>query len=108
MSGKMGIMPKIYRPNAPLPSDVSAAARVFGSDVLVALIRHYRMHPGLQKEAAEALDLPAQIVSANTRVLIGAGVICGDPEPWGSRPGRWVVDERRLQELHDALQAFLN
>lgn len=85
---------------------VTIAARVFGSELLVSLIRYYRMHPGLQKEAAAALDIPAQAVSTNTRVLVDAGVVVGDPPPWGVRPGRWIVDEERVRNLAAVLVAF--
>lgn len=78
---------------------VQIATRVFGSELLVALIRHYRAHPGLQKEAAAALGVPAQAISTNTRVLVDAGVVVGDPAPWGGRAGRWIVDEGRTFEL---------
>lgn len=85
---------------------VAIAARVFGSELLVALIRHYRAHPGLQKEAAAALDVPAQVISTNTRVLVDAGVVVGDPAPWGVRPGRWIVDEERVRNLVAVLFAY--
>lgn len=78
---------------------VGVAIRVYGSELLVALIRHYREHPGLQKEAAAALGVPTQVISTNTRILIDAGVVVGDPPPWGSRPGRWIVNEPRALEL---------
>ncbi|GAB3930683.1 hypothetical protein GCM10011575_47360 [Microlunatus endophyticus] len=78
---------------------VQIATRVFGSELLVALIRHYRANPGLQKEAAAALGVPVQAVSTNTRILVEAGVVVGDPAPRGGRPGRWIVNEDRTLEL---------
>lgn len=85
---------------------VALATRVYGSEVLVALIRYYRKHPGLQKDAAEALGLPAQVVSSNTRILVAAGIVVGDPPPAGQRPGKWVIDEARALELADALVTY--
>lgn len=85
---------------------VQIATRVFGSELLVALIRHYRTKPGLQKEAAAALGVPVQAVSTNTRILVEAGVVIGDPAPRGGRPGRWIVDEARILELARELISY--
>jgi hypothetical protein len=82
---------------------VAIATRVFGSEVLVALMRHYRKTPGSQTEASEALDLPTQLVSTNTRILMDAGVVYADPPGRGRRAGRYKVDEKRARELADAL-----
>ncbi|WP_215817132.1 hypothetical protein [Pimelobacter sp. 30-1] len=86
---------------------VAIATRVFGSEVLVALIRHYRESPGPQIEAAQALNLPPQLISANTRILINFGVVIGDPPGRGRRAGRYVVDEERVQLLLAELAAYV-
>ena len=106
LGGQNVRVPVVIRPDPPPPMSVAIATRVFGSEVLVALIRHYRHHPGLQKDAAEALGLPPQVVSSNTRILVEAGVVIGDPEPRGARPGRWVVNEARARELAVALVSY--
>jgi len=85
---------------------VTIATKVFGSEVLVALIRHYRKTPGSQREACEALDLPNQLVSTSTRLLLDAGVVTADPPARGRRPGRYVVDEQRVAQLLEALADY--
>lgn len=99
-------MPVVVRPDPAPPVSVQIATRVFGSELLVALIRHYRANPGLQKQAAAALGVPVQAVSTNTRILVEAGVVVGDPAPRGGRPGRWIVNEVRTLELVRELLNF--
>ncbi|MDN5898569.1 MAG: hypothetical protein L0H74_00700 [Brachybacterium sp.] len=85
---------------------VAVAARVFGSEILLALIRYYRASPGTtQQSAAEALSLSQQLVSSNTRILTDAELVVGAAR--GRRGGRYHVDEARLQELLKALEAYL-
>lgn len=86
---------------------VAIAARVFGSEILLALIRYYRTSPGTQRSAAEALDIPHQLVSKNTRILTDAAVVVVEGPARGRRGGQYSVDEQRLQELVDALQAYV-
>lgn len=86
---------------------VAIATQVFGTEVLVALIKHYRTTPGSQAEAARALNLPNHVVSSNTRALVQAGVVVGNPPGRGRRPGRYIVDEQRLRDLLLALQDYL-
>jgi DNA-binding Lrp family transcriptional regulator len=86
---------------------VAIATKVFGSEVLVALIRHYRLHAGSQAEAAKALNLPTQVVSDRTRTLESAGVVVANPKRSGGRPGRYIVDEQRVRELLAALSEFV-
>ena len=86
---------------------VAIATKVLGSEVLVALIRHYRDHPGPQSAAVDALDLPNQLVSAQTRILMQAGVVVADPPSRGRRAGRYVVDEERLAFLIRELREYL-
>jgi predicted transcriptional regulator len=85
---------------------VSVAMRVYGSEILVALIRHYRQHAGGQHGAASALGLPQQLVSTNTRVLIDTGVLIAQSVGTDRRRRNYSVDEARLAELLDALQAY--
>ncbi|MBU2698846.1 MULTISPECIES: hypothetical protein [Pimelobacter] len=86
---------------------VEVALRVLGSQALAALIRHYRLNPGSQVDAVRALGLTAPIVSANTRILIDAGVVVGRPESRGRRAGIYAVDEERLNFLVDELKKFV-
>lgn len=82
---------------------VTIATKVFGSEVLVALIQHYRKTPGSQQDASKALDVPNQLVSTGTRLLLDAGVVIADPPSRGPIPGRYLVDEQRVAELLEAL-----
>lgn len=85
---------------------VAIAVRVFGSETLVALIRHYWTSPGSQQDAATTLDIPNQLVSTNTRLLLDAGVVIADPPARGRRPGRYVVDQDRVHHLLEALRRY--
>ena len=86
---------------------VAIATRVFRSEVLVGLMWYFANHPAATKpEATAALDLPRQVVAANVRILIEAGVLTVDVEPRGTRPGRYTTDTQRVRELADALAAY--
>lgn len=99
-------VPIILQPDPPPPAIVSIATAVIGTEARIALIRHFQQQPGPQRAAVEALTMPKQTASNNTRLLIEAGVIYGDPAPAGRRTGQWVVDTTRLRELLNALQDY--
>lgn len=99
-------VPRILRPDPPPPLSAAIATRVFGSEVLIGLIRHYRANGGSQIEAAAALDLPQNVVSRNTTILIKAGVVVANPPASGRRAGRYIVDELRVRELAAALVSY--
>lgn len=86
--------------------NVAIATKVFGSEVLVALIRHYRMTPSTQTQAAVTLDLTTQLVSTNTRVLLHAGVVYREGPGRGPLAGEYRVDDDRVKLLVDALSAY--
>lgn len=100
-------VPLVVRPDPPLPMSVAIASRVFGSEILLALIRYYRTSPGTQRAAAKELDLPHQLVSKNTRILTDAAVVVVDGPARGRHGGQYSVDEQRLQELVAALAAYV-
>lgn len=91
-------VPRVIAVAVDTPMTVHLATEVFGSDLRVHLIRHYRAHPGPQKAAAEALGVSTNAVSANTKVLIDAGVVVVEP---GSDRRFQIcrVDVERLNEL---------
>lgn len=85
---------------------VVVATRVFGSEHLVALIRHYGEHPGIQKDAAAALGLPQQLVSKSTRLLVDEGVLVETPITDDGRARAFSVDVARVEQLLGALRAY--
>lgn len=86
---------------------VAIAAKVFGSEVTVGLIRHYRLHAGSQTDAAHALDLPTQVISRATRTLVEAGVVVRGPGAGrGRQAGRYIVDDHRVRFLLDELRRY--
>ncbi len=87
--------------------NVATAARVFGSEINLALIRFYREHPGTgQVAASTALQIPHPLVSTTIRMLISTGVIVEEQPPSGRRQAQYVVDEARFLELVDALKRY--
>lgn len=95
-----GLVPRLVRPTPLPPMSVSTAAKVFGSEVLIALIRHCRTNPGTsQGDACEALQLPNQLVSTSIRRLIQAGVVVEITPARGRRPGAYAIDEDRVRHL---------
>lgn len=85
---------------------VAIATRVYGSEVLVGLIRFYRKNPGSQVEAARALDLDPRLVSKNLQVLEQAAVVIREVVPEDARKALYRVDEQRARELLDALRSY--
>ncbi|MGH3352279.1 MAG: ArsR/SmtB family transcription factor [Nocardioides sp.] len=93
-------MPRVIQSDPPPPMSVEIAARVFGSSLRLALLRHYRGTASSQADAAVALDLTQSVVSKNTAVLVDAGVVVADPPGrWKGTPGKYIVDEERLRHL---------
>lgn len=89
---------------------VRIATRVFGSEVLVSLIWHYRTNPGSnQIDARNALDLNQQTVSVNVRVLLDSAVLVDQRPPPGAdgRARYYRVDEQRVRELLEALTKYV-
>lgn len=86
---------------------VSAATRVFGSDLRVRLIRHYLEHPGSQADAARALDVSSANITRNTSLLMEEGVVVVDIAGDHRSSRVYQVDQRRLLELKRALDAYL-
>lgn len=105
--GQNETVPVVLRPDPPPPMSVAIASRVFGSEVLVGLIRHYRQSPSTQTEAAAALDLSSPLVSTNTRVLEQAGVVYLDGPRRGVAAGKYRVDEARVRMLSEALLDYV-
>lgn len=99
-------VPRVVRPNPPPPVNVAVATRVFGSEPLVALIRHYWRAPGAQRDAAETLGLPQQLVSRNTRLLVDAGVLTEETSETDRRTCTYRVDPDRVRTLLAALSDY--
>lgn len=87
--------------------NVTIAVRVFSSEALMALIRHYRLHPGPQADAVKALNLPHQLVSKLTSTLTEAGVVIPDPPSRGRRAGHYRVDQDRVDFLLREMRDFV-
>lgn len=86
---------------------VAIATKVFGSEVLVAVIRHCHSHPlSSQSEIAESLDLPHQLISTSVRLLKDAGVLVVSVRGAGRRPSRYSADMNRYDELLNALRQY--
>lgn len=86
--------------------NVQLATELLSSELRVHLIRHYRMHPGPQRDAAEALGVSANAVSWNTKVLIDAGIVVVEPGE-DRRHQICRIDEARLAVLLGDLHAFV-
>lgn len=86
--------------------NVQAATRAFRSEASVALIRHYRLHPGSKTSAVQALNLPNAVVFDNLKVLGEIGVIVAERDPDDARARFYRVDEAALHELLVALADF--
>lgn len=103
-------MPILIQPDPPPPMSVRIATRVFGSEVLVSLIQHYRAHPRTnQLDAAGDLGLNRQTVSTNVRVLLDSAVLVDQRPPTGAdgRARYYRVDEQRVRELLEALTKYV-
>lgn len=86
------------------------ASRVFGTEILMSLIWHYRKNPGsTQLDARTALDLNQPTVSFNIRLLLDAAVLFEQEAPEGAdkRSKFYRVDEQRVRELLEALSKYL-
>lgn len=102
-------MPRIVSPTPPPPVNATTATKVYGSELLIALIRHFRGHPGTtQKSAIEALEVPQQLVSHNMLILVRAGVIVEVSKARGRKPGTYAIDDPRERELYRALREYLD
>ncbi len=99
-------VPLVRRPVPPAPMSVVVATKVFGSEHLVALIRHYGEHPGPQKDAVVALGLPQQLVSKSTRLLVDERVLTETPINDDGRARVFSVDVDRVENLLRALRAY--
>lgn len=83
---------------------VAIAARVYGSELRIALIDYYREHPGTsQKAARTSLDIPQSAVSANLTTLVQAGVLVSEADPTDRRHRVYSLDLQRARELLSAL-----
>lgn len=96
-------VPRVSKPKDAAPVSVLLAVQVFGTELRVALIRHFRRQPGLQKDAVEALGIPQGVVSRNIEMLVEAGVLIEAPYKPGVRRRGYSVDQQRVEELAQAL-----
>lgn len=86
--------------------NVHLATELLSSELRVHLIRHYRLRPGPQRDAAEALGVSANAVSANTKVLIDAGIVVVESGE-DRRYQICRIDEGRLAVVLSDLHAFV-
>lgn len=99
-------MPRVLDLSAITPVSVQQASEAFGSPIRLNLIRYFRGNPGPQRDAALALGLKTQAVSANTKILLSTGVLIKEPATDDGRSWVCRVDTGRLNELLDSLHDF--
>lgn len=87
---------------------VAIAARVYGSELRIALIDFYRENPGTSQKAARiSLDIPQSAVSANLTVLVEAGVLISEADSNDRRHRVYSLDLQRARELLSALSSHV-
>jgi DNA-binding MarR family transcriptional regulator len=76
------------------------AADALGSELLMALVRWYKLHPeSTMTQAAHALDLSQTLCSKLTNQLRDAGVVLAAAHPQDKRAQTLTVDVERVRAL---------
>ena len=87
--------------------DVHQAVIALGNGLRAAIIHELRQGPLLGPDLNERLSLPSGTVTPQLAILRDLGVVVSETQTGRGRPTLHTLNEARIQELLDTLDAYL-